>query len=52
MKQNFPVIHGQFQNDINYTELIKIDSLKGQEKVHISNDKLDKTKIKTKKYRR
>ena len=29
MKQNIPVIHGQFQNDINYSELIKVDSVKG-----------------------
>lgn len=54
MKKNIPVIHGQFQNDINYSELIKVDSVKGEEKVHMVNDKINKIKIKSKniKYRR
>ena len=54
MRQNIPVIHGQFQNDINYSELIKVDSVKGEEKVPMVNDKINKIKIKSKniKYRR
>jgi len=51
MKQNIPVIHGQFQDDINYERLIK-ESFQYIEKVRVLNDKTGKTKVKTKKYRR